>query len=404
MAGVIGNSAWVAYQRQASGAKGVATASLATAIKSPFAGGTIGPNREIGQLAETDANRDQGVSYVKTSGVKGSPDVYVRDAGIVPLLQGVLGTRAAGAETKAEFEGEVKGTAGELSEIIYGGALPTGVVVGAEVNDVAASTKFPAGTTITSINTGTKKMTTSEPSSGVIANGAKSLYCPLLTHTLTPANAMPYYTFWSMLGAGSIYEVHKDCKISDLEIKASAGSPLTATVGMLGRESELLGGDPFLSAPNKVPLQNGTPYNYNNATVTLGGGATALVGGMTLAISNNVTTQQTDDVIPLDVAEGKRTVTIGFDLIFENATEYTKFHYNGGTKISSELFLTNMTYVYSLGTNNSIEFKVPFFAYEEFPVAPEVQGAPLVVSLKGVAQRNAGNIMEAVVKNQHKTY
>jgi hypothetical protein len=85
MAGLRGNNAWLMLAKQS--AKGTAaTPAVATTHKLPFSGGNIGPVRETDNLSETDASRDQGVPYVTTTGVEGSPEVYVRDASIGAIL------------------------------------------------------------------------------------------------------------------------------------------------------------------------------------------------------------------------------------------------------------------------------------------------------------------------------
>jgi hypothetical protein len=71
-----------------------ATPAVATTYKMPFTGGNISPVREMDNLSETDANRDQGVSYVTSSGVEGSPEFYVRGASIGFWLHKVLGADA----------------------------------------------------------------------------------------------------------------------------------------------------------------------------------------------------------------------------------------------------------------------------------------------------------------------
>src|SRR5689334_13745211 len=93
MAGLRGNQAWLMAAKQS--AKGTAaTPATATTYKNPFSGGNIGPVRETDNLAETDSNRDQGTSYVTTSGVEGTPEIYVRDASIGFWLFAALGADA----------------------------------------------------------------------------------------------------------------------------------------------------------------------------------------------------------------------------------------------------------------------------------------------------------------------
>lgn len=324
MAGIRGNTAWLMFQKQT--AKGTpATVEAAKAHKVPYTGGSIQPVRTVESLSETDANRDVGVSYLKTSGVEGSPECYVRDASIGALLFAVLGADA-----------------------------------------VTGTTNY--------------------------------------THTLTASQSIPYFTFWNALGE-LLYERHQDCFVSSLEVKAKAGEPLTATAKIMGLKTTRLTTDP--SVTPEVKLENGYVYNYNNGTVTLSGGQTALISGFDLTIDNAVSVQQTDSFLPFDVVAGKRTISLSFDLIFESLTEYNKFHYEteSGTEISDKIYTTSAAFLFSNGVNNSVEFSLPSIAYEQFPVAPDVSGAPVVSSVRAVGQRpTSGSIITSVVKNQVASY
>jgi hypothetical protein len=226
---------------------------------------------------------------------------------------------------------------------------------------------------------------------------------PNYTHVITPNNSLPYITVWRNI-ADTLYEQYRDCKVSTLTISAEAGAPLTCSAGIQGLQATRLTTDP--SASPAIAIQSGAVYNYNNATVTLAGGATALVRSFELTIENNVSRQQTDDVVPYDVVEGVREVSLGFDLIFEDLTEYNKFHYGGaaGTTISSSIYTTTALFSFDLGANNSIAFNLPSIAYEEFPVDPSPGGDPIVASVRAVAQRGASPVLTATVKNQVATY
>lgn len=325
MAGLRGNTAWWMFQKQT--AKGTAAVpSLANAYKVPFSGGGIGPLRQVDQLAETDASRDQGVSFVRSGGLSGSPECYARDPHVGALLFYAMGA------------------------------------------DVAT------GTT------------------------------PNYVHTLTPSNSIPYVTFWRDIG-DTLWEQYQDCFVSDLTFKCGAGDPMTVVTTVMGLSSTRLTTDPSTSAA--IPLANGYVYNYNDATVTLAGGATALVGSFEMAISNNVTTQQTDDFVPYDVVVGQRQVTMAFDLIFETLTEYNKFHYGSptGTTQNRTLYTTSADFQFDNGANNQIKFTVPNLAYTAFPVDANVAGTPVVASITAVAQRpSSGAIATVVVRNQVATY
>lgn len=226
---------------------------------------------------------------------------------------------------------------------------------------------------------------------------------PNFTHVITPSNALPYITTWRNI-ADTLYEEYRDCKVSSLAISAEAGSPLSATATISGLQSTRLTAAP--DTVSAVSVESSTVYNYNNAAVTLGGGATALVRSFELTIENNVTRQQTDDFTPYDVVEGTREVSLGFDLIFETLAEYNKFHYGGavGTAFASSIYETAATFTFTLGTNNEIAFNLPRIAYEEFPVEPDPGGDPIVASVRAVAQRGATPVVTATVKNQVATY
>jgi hypothetical protein len=329
MAGLKGNVAWLMAQKQT--AKGtlptIAVPGVAAgAWKMPLSGGNIAPVRETDALSETDASRDRGNSYITTSGVEGSPEVYVRDNTIGFWLWAALGADA------------VTGTG------------------------------------------------------------------PNWTHAITPSNTLPYVGLWKMLG-DTLYESYRDCKVGSISISAEAGAPLSATLGIQGLQAARLTTDP--SVTPSIPMSSTDPvYNFNNAAVTLGGGSTALVRSFELTIENNLTRQQTDDVVPYDVVEGVREVSLGFDLIFESLDEYNKFHYGGaaGTTISSSIFTTSATFTFTLGVNNEISFNLPSIAYEEFPVEADPGGDPVVSSVRAVAQRSGSPVVTATVKNQVQVY
>lgn len=323
MAGLRGNVGWLLAQKQVS--KGTAaTPAPTTAYKMPLSGGGISPIRETDNLSETDSSRDQGVVYVTSSGVEGSPEFYVRDASAGFWLWAALGADA-----------------------------------------VTGTTNY--------------------------------------VHAITPANVLPYITCWRNVG-DVLYEQFRDCKVGSLSVSAEAGGPLSMTAGIMGLQASRLAAAPDTGTP--VPIQSGAAYNYNEATVTLGGGATALISSFEMTVENNLTSQQTDDVIPYDIAEGMRVVTMGFDMIFESMDEYNKFHYGGaaGTAISSTVFQTSAVFDFSKGANNGVAFNFPSIAYTEFPVDVNPGGDPVTVSVAATGQRGGSPIITATVKNQVATY
>lgn len=324
MAGLSGKSAWIAYAKQT----GKGTIATAPTFKSPFSGGNITPVRETDRLTETDSSRDQSAAYVVTSGVEGSPEMYVRAKTIGFWLASALGN-----------------------------VTTTG------------STNF--------------------------------------THTITPGNALPWITVWKNVGGPTgLFEAYQDCQVGSISISAEAGAPLAATVGIQGLIPSRLTVDPT-TAP-ALAIDADPVFNFNNAAVTLGGGATRLIRSFELTVENNVERQQTDDIVPFDLNAGQREISLGFDMLFQDLTEYNKFHYGGasGTTESPDIFTTSATFTFTLDANTEVSFTLPSIAYEEFPIEPSPGGDPIVSSVRAVAQKATGvpNLLTAVVKNSQTSY
>lgn len=335
MAGLSGKSAWLAYAKQTSGAKG--TLATAPTFKSAFSGGNLGPVKETDRLSETDSSRDQSAAYVTTSGVEGSPELYVRAKTIGFWLAMALGT--------------------------------------------------------------------------TVSTGSASNY----THTITPGTALPYFSAWKNIGgATGLFESYQDCQVGSLAISAEAGAPLTATVGIQGLiprriVTEGTGVDPTITPALAIDADQ--VFNFNLASVTLGGSATRLIRSFELTVENNVERQQTDDVVPFDLNAGQREISLGFDMLFQDITEYNKFYYDGvvtgaAADISPNIFTTSAVFTFTIDANTEVSFTLPSIAYEEFPIEPSPGGDPIVSSVRAVAQKATGvpNLLTAVVKNSQASY
>lgn len=103
MAGLKGNIGWIMAMKQVSAGTlvtpAIPTGSANGAYKQALAGGGFGVARSIGQLAETDSSRDQGVSFVQAISSTGAPSFYVRDDSLGFWLQAALGADAVTGTT-----------------------------------------------------------------------------------------------------------------------------------------------------------------------------------------------------------------------------------------------------------------------------------------------------------------
>jgi hypothetical protein len=224
------------------------------------------------------------------------------------------------------------------------------------------------------------------------------------THTQTTGvTDLPYLTLARNIG-NSLYEQFEDCKVTSLTVRAGAGEPLTAAIGIIGRQAKVK-----TVAPTPPATQSGAVYSYNEAAVTLGGGATSLISGFETTLENGVSSQQTDDYIPYDVVEGQRSASVGFDMIFESPAEYYKFHYGpapaDGTVQTGTLFETSAVFTFTKGANNEIKFDFLHLVYEEFPVEPDPGGEPVTASVRGATVRHPTDpVLRITTKNQVASY
>jgi hypothetical protein len=322
MAGFSGKSAWIAGAKQS--AKG--TVASAPAFANAFSGGNIAPVLQTDRLAETDSSRDQAAAYLTTSGVEGSPELYVRPESLGFWLYGALGSIASSGTTN-------------------------------------------------------------------------------YTHVIKPGQSLPWYTLWRNIGgAGALFERFQDCQAGSITIAAEAGQPLTATVGVQGLIPTRLTSDPLGS----VTLDSDVPFNFNNAAITLGGSSTRLIRSFSVTVENNLERQQTDDIVPYDIAAGQREISLSFDLLFQDLTEYNKFYYGGaaGTSVQPNIFTTAANFTFTIDANNEIAFDFPSIAYEEFPAEPDPSGGPIISSVRAVAQKATGvtDLLTATLKNQTASY
>lgn len=225
---------------------------------------------------------------------------------------------------------------------------------------------------------------------------------PNYTHTITPANALAYYTLYREIG-GTLFEQFNDCMANELTVSADAGGPLTASLSFVGLAATRLTAQP--AAISSLTLANGTVYNYGQVTATLGGSVSHLVSSFEMTLTNNTSQQQTDTIAFYDNVPGQRELTVGFQLVFESLNQYNLFHYGStsGTAQSSTLATTSLDFQFDNGANNQVKFTFPSVAYEEVPVDPDPSGAPIVVNVSARAQRGASPICTAVVKNQAAT-
>lgn len=207
---------------------------------------------------------------------------------------------------------------------------------------------------------------------------------------------LSYYSIQQNLG-DQLWEQFVDGVVNEWTVTGEAGGFLTSTLTFMGITPSRL-----TSAPTGPAVASGSLYNFNDATISIGGAAVGYVRSFNMTVSNNLQLLQTDDFTPRDVHAGQREVTIGFDMLFENLDHYNAFHYGGvsGTAQSGTTYITDLLFSFSKGANNGIDFDFDSVNFEEVPVAPDTAGDPIIVAARARTRRNASGPVKCIVKNQ----
>lgn len=218
------------------------------------------------------------------------------------------------------------------------------------------------------------------------------------THEVTPQDVLSYYSLQQNLG-DVLWEQSKDLIVNEWTVTVEAGGFMTSTLNFQGLDHTRL-----TSAPAGPAIASGPIYNFNDATVSIGG-AGAPVRSFNFTLSNSLQLIQLDDFVPYDVYVGAREVTVGFDILFENLDHYNSFHYGSptGTAQSPSTFVTDLNFLFAKGVNNSVEFDFDAVNYEEFPVGPDTGGDPIFAAVRARTRRIATGPLKVVVKNQTAT-
>jgi hypothetical protein len=236
---------------------------------------------------------------------------------------------------------------------------------------------------------------------GALGANADGGVNPNYTHTATPANDLPYFTIWRMVG-NVIVEQFNDCKISSLRIDGSAGQALSATLSVVGLSSSLITTDTVLAALDP----GGYLFPEGSGALKIDTVAQPL-HQFSLEINNNANPYQADDFFFRDVDPGKREVNFSFGLRFQGPTaepKYQDFYYGSGglprtlTPVVGQHAI-DMTFTRS--ANTLIQFLMPQVEYVAVPVNADPGGDPIDVAVSCYVEKpSGGNIMSVLTKDQ----
>lgn len=241
---------------------------------------------------------------------------------------------------------------------------------------------------------------------GVLGTNADTGAGPNYTHTITPADDVPWFTVWRMVGK-VIFERFVDCKINTLRVEGNAGSPLVVSIGLEGIKAEFEAADTALAKLTSA----GYLYPEANGRILLAAVAKR-IHRVTIDIGNGLSSYQADDYHPSDIDPGGREVGLSFATRFASGAigvnEYRTYYYgsNAGTQQSGAVATQAFSVEFYRDANTSVKFDFPQVAFAAVPVNPDPGGDPLEVEVATVVEKPTGAtpIVTLVVKDQTATW
>lgn len=200
------------------------------------------------------------------------------------------------------------------------------------------------------------------------------------THTATPANDLPYFTMWRMVG-NTIFEQYVDCKVNQITFDGAAGQPLTASLNVMGITST------FNATDNtSVDALITSPYLYMDGAGALKIDTVAYpLSAINLVVNNNLTPFQADNYGVDAVDPGGRDITGSYTVRFGSATglplDYRAFFYGSdvGTAQTTTFSTHALDFLWTRTAQHSMEIQIPKAKWADIPVQPDPGGATIEV-------------------------
>jgi hypothetical protein len=147
-------------------------------------------------------------------------------------------------------------------------------------------------------------------------------------HEITPANTLPWFTAWRMLG-DLVFERFVDCKLVQLVITSEAGQPLKAAITVEGIRPN----SQTTHTQSAVLVSDADPFMHYDAAgaFLVEGAAVSEINRIVLTINNNGTKLQGDSLHPFTVSEGMLNISLEIGHVIIDAELYNRFHYGSAS-------------------------------------------------------------------------
>lgn len=217
------------------------------------------------------------------------------------------------------------------------------------------------------------------------------------THTLTPKGAPAYYSAeFGLLDSSLVYRA-QDCVFDRLVIECEAGRPVKFSTSYLG------GGAASQGSAATVSNEAASPMLFTGGTFTIDGASLATVSRAAVTLSNHVEAEtQFNGVSPSLLTFGVLDVSVMYTLLFQDAAQFKKLYWNGGTSDSHVVGTGSIDLTFLAGgtdANNSVRLQVPQLSYTAGPVEPALDGRPIFQECRGVGTGGASSSVTVAVKN-----
>lgn len=234
----------------------------------------------------------------------------------------------------------------------------------------------------------------------VLGSDADTGATPNYTHTITPADDLPWFSVMRIVG-GVITEQMVDCKLNMLTVNGTAGEAPTADWDIMGITPT------WVADPGTETLISGDPYKfYEGKGAYKVDGAAIPMHSFKLEINNNLKEYQADDYFLNDIDPGKREVTFDYNAHFTGPTaepKYREFMYgsDAGTTISTALPTKTHEFTLTRDANTSLDVNMPQVRTAAVPVNPNPNGDPIDVAVATVVEKpDADPIITVTIKDQ----
>lgn len=160
------------------------------------------------------------------------------------------------------------------------------------------------------------------------------------THTITPANTLPYFTLWRKLG-DLVWEKFVDCKIAQLEVTSEAEQAIQMTATIVGTKATALSSATYATEAAAAPEAGAGETNtgayahaYGSGLLLVEGVAVTRMERIALTIANGAGRQYGDSIYADDISEGAQSITIATRERVVTPALYNRLHYGSATPAS----------------------------------------------------------------------